>query len=93
MQHILAGEPAVEPDAVSAPERVFEFMLNALRLTDGFDEGLFRSRTGLPVEHLRKRLAPSVAKGLIAFTAGHLWQVTPLGQRFLNDLQADFLPE
>lgn len=93
MQHILAGEPAVEPDAVSAPERVFEFMLNALRLTDGFDEGLFRSRTGLPVEHLRKRLAPSVEKGLIAFTAGNLWQVTPLGQRFLNDLQADFLPE
>lgn len=93
MQHILAGAPAVEPGRVAAPERLFEFMLNVLRLTDGFDESLFVSRTGLPVEYLRERLAPSVARGLIAAAAENSWQVTPLGRRFLNDLQADFLPE
>ena len=79
--------------AVSAQERLFEFMLNALRLTSGFDEQLFVARTGLEVEYLRTKLAGLVDKGLIVQVGATFWQATPLGRRFLNDLQAEFLPE
>jgi len=79
--------------AISAQERLFEFMLNALRLTSGFDEQLFVARTGLEVEYLRTKLAGLVDKGLIVQVGATFWQVTPLGRRFLNDLQAEFLPE
>ena len=79
--------------AVSAQERLFEFMLNALRLTSGFDEQLFVARTGLEVEYLRTKFAGMVDKGLIAQVGATFWQTTPLGRRFLNDLQAEFLPE
>jgi oxygen-independent coproporphyrinogen-3 oxidase len=93
MEHIESGRDPVELKPVSPPERLFEFMLNALRLTDGFSEDLFTSRTGLTAEQLRGGLEPSIKKGLIAYSGGHLWQVTPLGRRFLNDLQAEFLPD
>ena len=78
---------------VSPQDRLFEFMLNVVRLMDGFDEALFTSRTGLAAETLRRRIQPSVEKGLIAVEDGNIWRVTSLGRRFLNDLQADFLPE
>lgn len=93
MESIERGERAAELTPISAEDRLFEFMLNALRLTDGFDEDLFSTRTGLPVEALRKRIGPSIEKGLISPLGEQSWQVTPLGRRFLNDLQADFLPE
>jgi oxygen-independent coproporphyrinogen-3 oxidase len=79
--------------AVSAQELMFEFMLNALRLTNGFDEQLFEARTGLDVEDLRAKLTGPVDKGLIVPVGATFWQVTPLGRRFLNDLQAEFLPD
>ena len=82
---------ALQP--VAEPDRLFEFLLNALRLTDGFDERLFRDRTGLAGDVLRQRLVPAIKKGLIASEEGRFWRVTPLGRRFLNDLQAEFLPD
>ena len=78
---------------VAERDRLFEFLLNALRLTDGFDERLFRDRTGLAGDLLRQRLVPAIKKGLIAPEEGRFWRVTPLGRRFLNDLQAEFLPD
>jgi putative oxygen-independent coproporphyrinogen III oxidase len=82
--------PALEP--VDKDDRLFEFLLNALRLTDGFDEQLFEARTGLSADRLRQRLEPVIKRELIAPRGGHSWCVTPLGRRFLNDLQAEFLP-
>jgi oxygen-independent coproporphyrinogen-3 oxidase len=82
---------ALQP--VAERDRLFEFLLNALRLTDGFDERLFRDRTGLAGDILRQRLVPAIKKGLIASEEGRFWRVTPLGRRFLNDLQAEFLPD
>ena len=87
------GEGATDLQRVSEPELLFEFMLNALRLTGGFDEQLFAARTGLDIEQLRTRVAASVDKGLIDQIGATFWQATPLGKRFLNDLQAEFLPE
>ena len=83
--------PTLKP--VDGDDRLFEFLLNALRLTDGFDEQLFEARTGLPADSLRRRLEPVIKKGLIASQGELSWCVTPLGKRFLNDLQAEFLPD
>lgn len=93
MQCIEAGGYSAELRPSSAGDRLFEFMLNALRLTDGFDEKLFAARTGLTRETLRERLEPSIKRGLITQTDEHYWRVTPLGRRFLDDLQAEFLPQ
>jgi len=41
---------------VPAAELPFEFMLNALRLVDGFDVSLFSERTGLPFQIVQSRL-------------------------------------
>jgi len=91
-QQEMHGEaPDLQP--VGEADRLFEFLLNALRLTDGFDEQLFMARTGLAGDTLRQRLVPAIKKGLIASEEGRFWRVTPLGRRFLNDLQAEFLPD
>lgn len=87
------GVEATDLKRVSEAELLFEFMLNILRLTGGFDEQLFVARTGLDAEQLRTRVAAAVGKGLIDQIGATFWQVTPLGKRFLNDLQAEFLPE
>ncbi len=92
MQKLERGGPEVELTALSEAERVFEFMLNALRLTAGFDQSLFTERTGLGVGLLLERLQPAREKQLIEEISSGFWRATGLGQRFLNDLQAEFLP-
>ena len=87
------GTQVSDPQSLTPPDRLFEFMLNVSRLNEGFTEQYFTARTGLPVAALHKRLEAPSGKGLIELSAGDCWQVTPLGRRFLNDLQADFLPE
>ena len=77
--------------AVPVAERPFEFMLNALRLPGGFSIGQFEARTGLPIAAASATLEAAEARGLLA-RSGARWQPTPLGRRFLNDLQAMFLP-
>ena len=92
METVERSRPGIEMAPLDAPERVFEFMLNALRLTDGFDQSMFTERTGLPAMWLNERLAVASEKQLIEETSGGFWRVTGLGQRFLNDLQGEFLP-
>jgi len=93
MESMESGEYSVELETVTAADRLFEFMLNVLRLTNGFNEDLFTARTGLSIDTLRKRIEPSIDRGLMASADGHFWRATPLGKRFLNDLQAEFLPD
>ena len=91
MKSIEAGEE-VARIAIGDDDLLFEFMLNALRLSDGFDEPLFTSRTGLPAGRLSRRLEPLVERGLMAQNEAQKWLPTTTGRRFLNDLQAHFLP-
>ena len=70
----------------------FEFMLNALRLIDGFDERSFEARTGLPFETIAAIIARAERRQLLQTVGDARWRPTELGQRFLNDLQAMFLP-
>ncbi|HET9122837.1 MAG TPA: YggW family oxidoreductase, partial [Acidiferrobacteraceae bacterium] len=76
---------------VAPAERAFEFMLNALRLVQGFPLTLFEARCGLAADTLRDPLERARALGLL--TQRGVWvQPTAQGLRFLNDLQALFLP-
>lgn len=84
--------PDVELAGLTEREQVFEFMLNVSRLTAGFDLTLFTERTGLPAELLTERLVSSREKRLIEEISSGVWRASSLGQRFLNDLQAEFLP-
>jgi putative oxygen-independent coproporphyrinogen III oxidase len=76
---------------VPPPERTFEFMLNALRLPAGFTTDAFEARTGISLATAAAPLDAAIRQGLMA-ARGTTWQPTPLGLRFLNDLQAMFLP-
>lgn len=72
-------------------ELAFEFLLNALRLTDGFREALFRERTGLDLETIRPSLERATARGLLIQDARGI-RASAHGARFLNDLLVEFLP-
>ena len=87
-----AGAAGCEPRPVSDDDRAFEYMLNVLRLTDPFTEAAFTERTGLPGERLHAELARLGDKGLVEAGGSGVWRVSALGQRFLNDVQAAFLP-
>ncbi len=77
--------------SVPVATRPFEFMLNALRLLDGFTTAEFEARTGAPLASQHPALETALARGLLA-QAGVRWAPTALGMRFLNDLQGLFLP-
>jgi len=77
---------------VSAEELPFEFMLNTLRLVEGFDVQLFSERTGLPISRIDKPLLEMERKGLLERDWKHL-RPTERGRRFLNDLLEAFLPD
>jgi len=92
METMERSGPEAKMTSLGESDRVFEFMLNVLRLTDGFDQSLFAERTGLAPASLKEGLAVASEKRLIEETSGGFWRVTGLGQRFLNDLQGEFLP-
>ena len=87
---VRAASPLQESRAVTAHERSFEFMMNALRLTEGFPARLFAERTGLPLETIRRELDEAEGRGLLAVAPERI-APTPLGRRFLNDLLQIFL--
>jgi oxygen-independent coproporphyrinogen-3 oxidase len=92
MEGALAGNPVQERHAVETRELPFEFMMNALRLNDGFDAALFAQRAGLPLAVIEAPLRKAETRGLIARDLERI-RPTPLGQRFLNELLQLFLPE
>ena len=88
-----AGDTSPPSPPLGDAQLLFEFMLNALRLNEGFDEALFEERTGLSAKHLADAAIPVLEKRLIGREKAGLWRPTALGRRFLNDLQAEFLPD
>ena len=90
LEKMAAGVPVQQEQRLAAEELPFEFMMNALRLIDGFELRLFSERSGLPVHVLRKPLDAAERSGLIE--RDHV-RVRPTlrGQRFLNDLLQIFL--
>jgi len=91
MDQALAGAAITQDEEVPRDQLPFEFMLNALRLKEGFELARFTERTGLPLTVLRRALDEAEAKGWL--TRDLQWaQPTPRGFDFLSDLQALFLP-
>ncbi len=77
---------------ITAKQLIFEFMLNALRLKDGFDIQLFESRTNLEFSNIREKIKLGIDKGLL-LQNGSSFVATKLGFNFLNNLQSLFLNE
>nr|WP_314567909.1 radical SAM family heme chaperone HemW [uncultured Pseudomonas sp.] len=75
---------------LTADELPFEFLMNALRLTQGVDAELFAQRTGLPLQTLAAARAEAEQKGLLQVEPTRL-VATARGQLFLNDLLQYFL--
>lgn len=88
-------ESAPNVSAATVVDKVdlgFEFMLNALRLTDGVPVSMLEERTGLPVDSLATQIDAAVADGLLVDPAHGQIRPTADGLRLLNELQARFLP-
>lgn len=77
---------------LTSADRSFEFMMNALRLTGGFDVTVFQERTGLPIKVVSEQLNEAEQRGLLIHDDNRI-KPTVLGRRFLNDLLQIFLPE
>lgn len=90
MASVAAGNSVQESRQVTASELPFEFLMNALRLTEGFAPLLFSERTGLPLETVRRELREAERRGLLAVGIERI-APTDLGRRFLNDLLEVFL--
>jgi oxygen-independent coproporphyrinogen-3 oxidase len=87
----VAGNARMESREIEPKELPFEFMLNALRLVEGFPVALFAERTGLSLIAVERELRAAEEAGLIARDHQRI-QPTERGRRFLNDLLEPFLP-
>ncbi|WP_406851227.1 radical SAM family heme chaperone HemW [Herbaspirillum huttiense] len=92
LEHAKAGTPVQEEAEIGRDALGFEFMLNALRLTEGFSPNLFAERTGMSLNQIEKSLNLAEQKGML-YRDHALIRPTDLGRRFLNDLQEIFLSE
>ncbi|HZS81178.1 MAG TPA: radical SAM family heme chaperone HemW [Herbaspirillum sp.] len=90
LDRMRAGHALQEKAEIGRDALGFEFMLNALRLQDGFPVHLFTERTGLSINDIEAALDEAEKKGLL-FRDHLTIRPTGLGRRFLNDLQAMFL--
>jgi len=77
---------------LSANDRIFEFMMNALRINNGFITNFFEERTNLPIKKIEKELSIAKDKELIEEINGRI-KPTLLGQQFLNELLQIFLKD
>lgn len=77
---------------VSESEVQFEFMLNVLRLQDGIDLSLFKSRTGMSPEVIEPNLETLRQKKWIVINDDRL-ELTELGKSFLNNVLQEFLQD
>ncbi|MES2415527.1 MAG: radical SAM family heme chaperone HemW [Pseudomonadota bacterium] len=90
MEKAMAGDAVTQESEISRAELPFEFMLNALRLKDGFKLQDFSEKTGLPVTAIQQGLQEAERQGLIERDFVRV-KPTVRGFDFLNDLQSLFL--
>jgi putative oxygen-independent coproporphyrinogen III oxidase len=92
MDNALAGRALSQDEDVTRADLPFEFVLNALRLRDGFALQDFVDRTGLPLSAIEQPLREAEAKGLVTRDFVRV-KPTERGFDFLSDLQGMFLPD
>ena len=81
----IGGEERIAPE-----RRPFDYMLNALRLNDGFALAEFEARTGLSRDTIASELDTAQRNGWITVADGHV-APTEVGRRFTNDVIELFL--
>jgi oxygen-independent coproporphyrinogen-3 oxidase len=91
MQAAGAPEALTEVRELPPAERIFEFFLNQLRLRRGVQKAQFPIRTGAPWSAVESRVERLIGRGLLE-DHGDRVASTDTGWRFVNDLQAEFLP-
>lgn len=84
--------PVIENRHLQRRDIAFEFMLNALRLSQGFAGQLFEQRTGLSITQVEQTLREAELKGLLQWDLDGI-RASERGAQFLNDLVALFLPD
>lgn len=92
MQHVLQGTPRSGEQTLTTADLRFEFMLNALRLREGFPLSLFSERTGLAAEHLKAGLDQALQRGLLEQNGEHI-RPSATGWQFLNAVMQLFLED
>ena len=85
--HFVGSRRTLEPDEI-----VGEFMMNALRLNDGFTLPQFASRTGLDAAVIAPQLALLCQRELLEYNSDVV-KTTELGRRFLDSVVAEFFPD
>ena len=91
-RYLAASDAELTRRVIAARELPFEFMLNALRLTGGFDAQTFPARTGLDWQEIAAPMQAAITRGLIVRTATG-YRPSELGLRFLNEVLLGFMPE
>lgn len=76
---------------VTVNQRIFEFMLNALRLTEGFSTSLFVAMTGVPFENIAGKVNDLIERGLLIREGPRIF-ASARGFDLLNEVHEDFLP-
>lgn len=92
LDQVAQGVPVQTEQKLTRDDLCFEFMMNALRLNEGFAAELFTERTSLPLLLIRSELEQAEKRGLLHRDL-HRIAPTELGRRFLNDLLEVFLRE
>lgn len=90
LKQVQAGQPLLEESVVETEQLPFEFMMNALRLNQGFDPALFTARTAQPLTLIQARLNTAEQEGLLHITPTRIMP-TEKGRRFLNPLLQHFI--
>ena len=90
LENVASGNPLQESNEVAAAELPFEFLMNALRLADGFHPGLFEARTSRPLSSILPQLKAAEKDGLLQVGPEKI-APTLHGRRFLNVLLERFL--
>jgi oxygen-independent coproporphyrinogen-3 oxidase len=90
LDNIRSGSAVQEETQVDAKSLPFEFMMNALRLADGFHPSLFEARTAQPLLGIHPILKAAEADGLLDIGPEKI-APTAKGRRFLNVLLERFL--
>jgi oxygen-independent coproporphyrinogen-3 oxidase len=91
-RYLAASDAALARRVIPQEELPFEFMLNALRLTAGFERRTFGERTGLAWERIEAPVALALERGLLTATRTG-YRPSPLGLRFLNEMLLLFMAE
>jgi oxygen-independent coproporphyrinogen-3 oxidase len=91
MRQALAGNAVAQEHEVTRRDLPFEYMLNALRLKDGFTLNDYMQTTGMPASSVEPQLRQAEQKGWIERAGQHL-RPSARGFDLLSDVQALFLP-